>query len=92
MRVTLGPVVPPQYKDFIIICTETWTSTLLTRHQGAGGGRSYLEGAVGQVTDVDDVIGGVAEHLSKPIALHFCDSSYSDVTHILFRTSLPGLC
>lgn len=73
---TLSPCVPPQYRDFIIICTEKKHTLLVTLHQKltlnhstAGDcvcvGVSHLEAAVGHVTDVDDAV-RTTEHLSKP--------------------------
>ena len=68
---SVSPSVPPQYRDFIMICGHTdlrsaswWTKQSQDRKVS----EAYLEGAVGHVTDVDDVIRRVAEHPSKPDA------------------------
>lgn len=72
---TVSPSVPPQYRDFIIICRETHSSVtsdplnLSQSHQyktTESKCASHLERAVRHVTDVDDVVGRVVEHLSKP--------------------------
>lgn len=58
--------------------TSSWSADTQTSDQSADepnghstgqeGNEAYLEGAVGHVTDVDDVIRRVAEHPSKPDA------------------------
>lgn len=70
----VSPSVPPQYRDFIVICGGTHTlqsdntAAPESQHHQQTGLQcvSHLESVVGHVTDVDDVVRRITEHLSKP--------------------------